>query len=165
MTWRGTCGAVAVALLFQAAGAVDCPFERAHYVFKGYNRVTAEFVPHAKIHGVLGRVYLKVTVKRRATYWYLPDTGNGYSTISLGSMRDPAEKDWRLPDPSSRVGRPNNDETYYGLNADLSFRDELPDIGVKAPDLILIPELPPYIWYDTRVRLPRAFFVFDHCQR
>ncbi len=166
MNWRGTCGALAVVLLFQAAAAADCPFERAHYVFKGHRRVTAEFVPHAKLQGVLGRVFVKVTVKPQGwTYWYFPETGNGYSMIRLISMMDPTAKDWHLPDPDSQEGRPNNDENYYGLNADLSFRDELPDIGVKAPDLVLIPDLPITIWYDVRVRLPRAFFVFDHCQR
>ena len=84
MRWRGTCGALTAALLFQAAVAADCPFERAHYVFKGHRRVTAEFVPHAKLQGVLGRVFVKVTVKPKGwTYWYYPETGNGYSMIRL----------------------------------------------------------------------------------
>ncbi len=167
------CFALGAAAILAApkAAAANCPYEGAHYVLKAYPEVTADFVRHDPAPGLYGTLFLRVRVGQGGqTYWYSPEIGNGYSTIRLISIDDPGKRGWHAPDPDSRKGRPSEDETYYGLNADLSFRAELPAPGAGAPDLILIPELAPAIWYDPRTdlsrkRLTRAFFVFDHCQR
>ncbi len=163
--------ALAAILLPPPAAAADCPYEAAHYTLKTHPEVTLDFIRHDPITDLYGNLFLRVRVGQGGqTYWYSPELGNGYSTIRLISMDDPGKPGWQPPDPDSRKGRPSEDETYYGLNADLSFRIELPAQGARAPDLILIPELAPTIWYDPRAdlsrrRLPRAFFVFDRCQR
>jgi hypothetical protein len=150
-----------------------CPYERAHYVLQGDPDVVAHFVKHGKVaQTILGDLFLRITVtSRHWDFWYFPDTGNGYSTISLISMEDPDQPAWRAPDPDSRQGRPEADETYYELNADLTFRTDFPESSVRAPVLFLIPELGQHIWYDNRTMasgnryaMARAFFRLDHCE-
>jgi hypothetical protein len=165
-----------VAVTFSASADTSpsaCPYERAHYVLQGNPDVVASFVKHGKVaQTILGDLFLHIMVKSRHwDFWYFPDTGAGYSTISLISMEDPNQLGWQAPDPDSRRGRPYSDETYYGLNADLTFLSDSPESGVNAPALFLIPELGQAIWYDSRTMasgnryaMARAFFRLDHCE-
>jgi len=169
--WFGALASlILAAALSGQARAESCPYERAQYVLQGDANVIAGFLRHKPIKGIQGDVFLFVAVKsNQLTYWFFPESGNGYGSISLISTIDATLPFWQPPNPDSRRGRPYADQKYYALNSDLTFRDEMPASGKPAPPLFLIPELAPAVWYDYRTlaegryRMPRAFFRFHHC--
>jgi hypothetical protein len=154
--------------------ATACTFERAHYELQGHPDVTADFVlrpiPPLGSHGPL---FLHLNIHSLGwDYWYEFDTGSGYSDISLISVDNPHSPGWRPPDPDSRKGRPHTDQTYFGINSDLTFRTDVPAVGSAAQKYLFIPEFGQDVWYDARTMgsghrygVPRAFFVLDQCKR
>jgi hypothetical protein len=140
---------------------------------KGDPNVVAGFLKHGPVENIPGDLFFYVKiVGRGSTYWYFPDTGNGYSDISLISMEDPTRKDWRRPALDGRKARPHDDETYFGFRADLTVQPDLPMWGLPASQLIFIPEFGPHVWYTSgtsdqgnrnRYPMPRAFFVLTRC--
>ncbi len=151
-----------------AAPYPSCTFEHAHYSLRGYSDVEVGFQKHAKTHLFPGDLFLYLRVKSRGwTYWYFPESGAGYSDISLIPIDNPQGRPLDqvmtlAPDKAERL-------TFFGLMKDLTFVADYPKSRVAAPEMLFIPELGPLIYYDvrgirtTRYNVPRAFLMLDRC--
>jgi len=170
-------GLIAAALGSWIGGAhaapAKCPYREAHYALLGKPDVTARFVAHPKTPEISTDVYFHIRVESRAwDFWYTFDSGNGYSTVRLISIEDPAEKGWQPPNPDGRAGRPNADETYFGIDSNLTIRTEIPFADKPAPTYIFVPDFGMHVWYRAstanearRYAVPRAFFKLVGCAR
>jgi hypothetical protein len=140
--------------------------------------VSAEFVgaaePSSSARKKILYFFFHINIKSLGwDYWYLPDSGAGYSDISLISVDDPRDPGWQPPEMNGRLHRPHSDQTYFELDKDLRFRDTLPyPPDAPAPYYIFVPNFGEDVWYDgrtivsgNRYMVPRAFFVLDHCRK
>jgi hypothetical protein len=144
------------------AAPAGCPLEKAHYVIRDEQGMTAGF---ASRQDFPADVFLFVhSAIRNETAWFRPYRASGAGvTTHLASTTDIAAPDWRADGP-----KPLGDLDY-------SATDEngrpMPDFwlheGTKAPAHILIPSLQDMLLYgapsDSHEGLSLAFLDFDRC--
>jgi hypothetical protein len=145
-----------------AYAAPNCTYERAHYQLMGSPGVNASFQKRSHVKQFMGDLYFLVRTSSGRVLWFVPEEGNGYTDISLIPASSP-EASQKTP-----VLAKGPDETYFGINTDLSFRTDFPVSGKPAPEYIFVPELGPHIWYSwtdghQRDAVPRALFKLVDC--
>src|ERR1700761_7097752 len=98
---------VLAAALLAAGGANACDYEHARYTLAGEPDVVAGFVKLKKHDpDEEGDLYFYIRMKsRKLTFWYFPDQGT--EDITMISMLDQREKDWRPPHPDGGWFRPH----------------------------------------------------------
>jgi hypothetical protein len=155
-----------------AAPAISkCQYKAAHYTLIGYPDVTAQFQTHGKLPDVPTDVFFRIHTKSRGwDFWYMPDAGNGYSTVELISIDDPAGRNWQAPYLEGGRAGPNLDEKYFGIESNLEIRTDIPIGKNLAPAYIFVPDFGMHVWYDpktinshSRYWIPRALFRLDRC--
>ena len=139
----------------QACGAsLDCPLERARYVIRDEQGMTAGFRLRPP-----DLFFFVNAASRNTTSWFLPASG----AMHLASTTDIMAPGWRLDGP-----KPLGD-LDYAVTDDVDR--PLPDFwfhpGVKAPAHILIPRLQDVLLYgapsDSHEGLSLAFLDLDGC--
>lgn len=162
----------ALAMLTTAAGAAECPVERAVYALRSQPEVTAGFVPARNMASGYSDLYAFVTTAQR-TYWFSLTGSNGYSNIYLLPITDP----YHPADPDAGPQPlPSDDETglaLYAMDADLAIAVDAPLKADPAPAHLFIPDLGPRLWYDPqslttdssaeRDSIDRALFSVVEC--
>jgi hypothetical protein len=165
--WVNTCAQLVVFLsLFFAALAsaapADCPLEKARYVIRDEQGMTAGFRSRPDSPA---NVFLFVhSASQNQTDWFRPYRagGSGFET-HLASTTDITALDWRPDGP-----KPLGDLDYAATDDN---GRPMPDFwlhrGAKAPAHILIPRLQDVLLYgapsDSHEGLSLAFLDFDGC--
>jgi hypothetical protein len=144
-----------------------CALERADYVLRGSDGVTARFDTRAPTPDWPTDVTFSIhSAKTGATITFLPYSGNGQGvTGHLASVQDPAAP----PGPDTVQGRPTGDLDY--LAADATYRFDqgfIARAGRPAPAHLFLPGLQAALWYRRddaqREGVPMAFFDLAGCR-
>ena len=146
-----------------SAAPPDCPLEKAHYVIRDEQGMTAGF--RSGQAGAEPDIFFFVrSESRNKTAWFLPYRASGPGiTTHLASTTDITAPGWR-PDGPKSLG-----DLDYAVTDDDGR--PVPDFwfhqGAKAPAHILIPRLQDVLLYgapsDSHEGLSLAFLDFDTC--
>lgn len=130
----------------------NCSITRAIYVAKSDPRVSARFVslPHGRPKGWLSDIALSIHLPDDRRYDFLFDAGTA-RFITLISTLPLNRPSWQPPDPDGGT-RPLGTLTYYGMDRDRRFIEDVPVSKSSAPASIFLPELSEALWYRASPR-------------
>jgi hypothetical protein len=150
------------AALLLGSVATTCPVERAHYVLRGSDAVTAEFRPAPTSRDWPAGVALVLRFAASKRSWYaLPWNGGTDRRQHLRLVRATGDG---LP---ADVGSAPGDLDLMTTDADYRFATAVPRRGEVAPAHLLLPGAGGRLWHATtnpvRDELPDAFFDLAGC--
>lgn len=166
---------LAIVMGWSAQAASVCPAEAARYIQRDGNRTTAALVPAGSFGTAASDLYLRIATTRHR-YWFRIQSANGYGGLSLEAIHDPttgapAERGRPLAAPD--IAEQATPSRLIPLRRDLSEITDAPRTGTAAPEILLLPDLGPALWYDSaalggngeRERVSRSAFVLASCRR